>query len=64
VTHYQAWKCLLSLKRLLKITPFEVSQGEYDALYDRLLQELAWKDELAEQVRVLKQELASKQDET
>ncbi|SRR6266568_5701195 len=39
--------------KVFRITPFEVSQAEYDALYARLLQEIAWKDKLAERVRVL-----------
>ncbi len=55
---YHTWKNSLRLKRLLGITPFEVSHGEYDALYDRYIealnesqqlrcrleQELVWKD--------------------
>ena len=66
---YHAWRNSLRLKRLLGITPFEVSHGEYDALYDRYIealnesqqlrcrleQELVWKDELAERVRMLEQ---------
>ncbi len=74
---YHAWKNSLRLKRLLGITPFEVSHGEYDALYERYIetlnecqqlrcrleQELIWKDELAERVRVLEQMMDDEDDE-
>ena len=74
---YHMWKGSLRLKRLLGITPFERSHGEYDALYDRYIetldecqqlrcrleQELIWKDELAERVRVLEQAREDDDDE-